>query len=89
MDRERRIVFIEELAGLIGKTEATIRTCSSVQRLQHLIPRPFKLPGSRRLCWWDCDIFEWMANGQTVQPSTPLAKRGRPTKAEQRRRARS
>ena len=39
-----RILFIEQLASLIGKTETTIRTCATNAKYAHLIPRPFKLP---------------------------------------------
>ena len=47
-----RTLFIEQLAQLIGKTETTIRTCATNAKYAHLIPRPFKLPNSRRLCWY-------------------------------------
>ena len=47
-----KVIFIEELAVQIGKSANTIRTCSTNKKLQHLIPRPFKLPHSRRLCWY-------------------------------------
>ena len=78
----RRILFIEELSSLIGKTATTIRTCATNAKYQHLIPRPFKLPHSRRLAWYEDDVAAWMQAAQPV--GLPQKKRrGRPTKAEQ------
>ena len=78
----RRIVFIEEMSALIGKTANTIRTCATNAKYQHLIPRPFKLPHSRRLAWYEDDIAKWMEAAQPV--GEPIKRRrGRPTKAEQ------
>jgi len=82
----RRILFIEELSSLIGKTATTIRTCVSNEKYQHHIPRPFKLPHSRRLAWYEDDVAAWMQAAQPVgQPQKK--RRGRPTKAEQLARA--
>lgn len=78
----RRILFIEELSALIGKATTTIRTCATNVKYQHLIPRPFKLPHSRRLAWYEDDVATWMQAAQPV--GMPRKKRrGRPTKAEQ------
>ncbi|MBS0448501.1 MAG: hypothetical protein JSR59_21475 [Proteobacteria bacterium] len=82
----RRILFIEELSPLIGKTANTIRTCATNAKYQHLIPRPFKLPNSRRLAWYEEDVLTWM--GQAVPVGPTGRRRGRPTKAEQLARAR-
>ena len=83
-----RILFIEQLASLIGKTETTIRTCATNAKYAHLIPRPFKLPNSRRLCWYERDVLEWIESTRPVEPPPPRRPRGRPTKAEQLSRAR-
>ena len=78
----RRIVFIEELSALIGKTTNTIRSCATTEKYKHLIPRPFKLPFSRRLAWYEDDVAKWMEAAQPV--GEPVKRRrGRPTKAEQ------
>lgn len=78
----RRILFIEELSALIGKTATTIRTCATNAKYQHLIPRPFKLPHSRRLAWYEDEVQAWLQGAQPVAPLQPK-RRGRPTKAEQ------
>lgn len=78
----RRILFIEELSALIGKAATTIRTCASNEKYHRHIPRPFKLPNSRRLAWYEEDVLAWLQAAQPV--GEPQKKRrGRPTKAEQ------
>lgn len=77
-----RILFIEEISTLIGKTTTTIRTCATNAKYAHLIPRPFKLPHSRRLAWYEEDVLRWLQAATPVGP--PLKRRrGRPTKTEQ------
>lgn len=78
------VLKIEDLSALIGKTPTTIRTCATNARYAHLIPRPFKLPSSRRLCWYREDVLAWMQEATAVQPATAKfkARRGPPTKAE-------
>ena len=83
-----RLVFIEELAVMIGKSVTTIRTCSSNQKYHHLIPRPRKLPNSRRLCWTLADVLSWIESSRPAEPPPLRRPRGRPTKAEQLARAR-
>lgn len=82
----KKIIFIEQLSELIGKTPTTIRTCTTNKKYQHLIPLPFKLPNSRRLCWYLGDVKAWMAQGRAATPK-PRRPRGRPTKKEQHRTA--
>lgn len=77
------VIFVEELSLLIGKTASTIRTCATNQKYQHLIPRPSKFPGSRRLYWRRADVIARAATGTVVKPAP---KRGRPTKQESLRR---
>jgi predicted DNA-binding transcriptional regulator AlpA len=76
-----RIIQISELSQLINKTETTIRTCATNAKYLHLIPRPFKLPASRRLCWLLSDVLVWLGKAQQVQP-TARRRRGRPTKTQ-------
>lgn len=83
-----QLVFIEELAVMIGKSVTTIRTCSSNQKYHHLIPRPRKLPNSRRLCWTLADVLSWIESSRPAEPPPLRRPRGRPTKAEQLSRAR-
>jgi predicted DNA-binding transcriptional regulator AlpA len=78
-----RVVFIEEVAQLIGKAETTIRTCATNVKYHHLIPRPWKMPGSRRLCWYEHEVLAWIESARPA--AVPMQKRGpgRPTKVEQ------
>lgn len=78
----KRTIFIEELSAIIGKAATTIRTCATNRKYQHLIPRPFKLPHSRRLAWYEEDVRAWMAAATKVEP-VAVKRRGRPTKTEQ------
>lgn len=87
-----RILFIEDLAPIIGKSLTTIRICSSSRLYKHLIPRPFKLTGSRRLCWNEQDVALWIQSQSKFEippPPDPAPKlqakprRGRPPKSEQ------
>jgi predicted DNA-binding transcriptional regulator AlpA len=79
-----RVLFIEDLASLIGKTKSTIRTfVSRRESYQHLIPPPYKLQGSRRLCWRERDVIRWMESTKPVFPPPEHRRPGRPTKLEQ------
>lgn len=76
-----RVLFIEQLSEIIGKTPTTIRTCATNEKYKHLIPRPFKFPNSRRLAWYEEEVMAWLAGAQVVAPSSK-PRRGPPTKAE-------
>lgn len=80
-----RVLFIEQLSLLIGKSCKTIRTFVSHAKYKdkNLIPRPFKMPGSRRLCWYEQDVLVWIESTRPAEPPPPRRPRGRPTKAEQ------
>ncbi|ARK49533.1 hypothetical protein DF122_02925 [Burkholderia pseudomallei] len=78
-----RVIFIEELSELIGKAPTTIRTCATNAKYLHLIPRPFKMPHSRRLCWWESDVLAWIDASREPPPPAARRPRGRPTKAQQ------
>ncbi len=77
-----RVLFIEQVSAIIGKSVTTIRTCATNEKYKHLIPRPFKFPHSRRLVWFEKDVLEWLAAAQPVSPPAKR-RRGRPTKLEQ------
>jgi len=87
MDAVKRTIFIEELSALIGKAATTIRSCATNRKYQHLIPRPRKMPNSRRLFWYEEDVRAWQAASVPVEPVVQK-RRGRPTKTEQMLRAR-
>lgn len=78
-----RILFVEQLSELIGKSATTIRTFSTNEKYKHLIPRPFKMPHSRRLCWYEQDVLTWIASHVPTNPPPKKRPRGRPTKVEQ------
>mgnify|MGYP006974788767 CR=1 FL=1 len=59
------------------------RTFATSSKYSHLIPRPFKMPGSRRLCWYERDVLAWIESTKPAEPPPPRRPRGRPTKAEQ------
>jgi hypothetical protein len=83
----KRPIFIEEMSVLIGKAVTTIRTCATNRKYHHLIPRPRKMPNSRRLFWYEEDVSAWQAASMAVGPVLQR-RRGRPTKVEQMIRAR-
>ena len=87
-DLSIRILFIEQVAVLIGKSQTTIRTFATSSKYKHLIPPPFKMPGSRRLCWYETDVLAWIKATQPTEPPPARRPRGRPTKREQQVRAR-
>ena len=60
-------IQIEELSRLIGKAPTTIRTCATNGKYKHLIPRPYKLPGSRRLLWRSEDVQAWILLATPVE----------------------
>jgi predicted DNA-binding transcriptional regulator AlpA len=81
-DELPRILFVEQLSALIGKTPTTIRTCATNAKYQHLIPQPFKMPHSRRLCWYEHEVLEWIDSHRPA-PEPIRRQRGRPTKVAQ------
>ena len=86
-DLSVRILFIEQVAVLIGKSPTTIRTFATSSKYKHLIPAPFKMPGSRRLCWYEKDVLDWIKATRPAEPPPARRPRGRPTKREQQARA--
>ena len=82
-----RILFIEQVSALIGKSTTTIRTFATSAKYKHLIPRPFKMPGSRRLCWYEADVLAWIAANRPAEPPPKRRPRGRPTNPERQVRA--
>lgn len=77
-----RTVFIEQLSLLIGKSPKTIRTFLSKEQYKHLVPRPFKLPHSRRLCWYEHEVLAWIDSHRPASPPPEKRRRGAPTKVE-------
>ncbi|MDR1528864.1 MAG: hypothetical protein LBS40_00325 [Burkholderiales bacterium] len=75
-----KIIFIEQVSAMIGKTLTTIRNCNGNQQLKHLIPQPFRMPNSRRLCWRLSEVESWI--NSVAEPHLPRKRRGRPTKKE-------
>jgi predicted DNA-binding transcriptional regulator AlpA len=73
------IIFIEQLSQLIGKATTTIRTCATNAKYFHLIPKPSKMPTSRRLFWTREEVDCWLNRSTAVNP---VKRSGRPTKRE-------
>ena len=82
-----RILIIEQVSALIGKSPTTIRTYATSAKYKHLIPPPFKLPGSRRLCWREKDVLDWINATRPAEPPPARRPRGRPTNRERQARA--
>lgn len=77
-----KILFVEDVARLIGKSVNTIRTCATNKKFEHLIPRPFKLSHSRRLCWFEHDVQQWIKSGVPVEVKAAARRPGRPRNIE-------
>jgi predicted DNA-binding transcriptional regulator AlpA len=73
------IIFIEQLSQLIGKATTTIRTCATNAKYFNLIPKPSKMPASRRLFWTREEVDSWLNRSTTVNP---VKRSGRPTKRD-------
>lgn len=80
---------VPDMARLLGLTETTVRTYATARQYLHLIPRPFKRPGGRRLLWDAREVRAWLVAGKPPSVEKPRKPRGRPTKAEQLARARA
>ena len=85
------LLTVELLASKIQKSVASIR--SDVIRNPQSLPPRCRLPGTKRLLWREEDVARWVAGHvvgitPTIAENSPvasgsIAKRGRPTKAEQ------
>jgi hypothetical protein len=80
---QRIVLVIEDLVPRIHKTATTIRTCASNKKYQHLIPPPWKMPHSRRLCWYEDEVQAWIDANRPADPPPAKRPRGRPTTVEQ------
>lgn len=54
---------VPDMARLLGLSETTIRTYATARQYIHLLPRPFKRPGGRRLLWDADEVRAWLAAG--------------------------
>lgn len=79
---------VPDMARLLGLTETTIRTYATARQYIHLLPRPFKRPGGRRLLWDADEVRAWLAAGRPPSIEKPRKQRGRPSKTQQVARAR-
>lgn len=78
----------ETIAEILGKSTETI-VRDHARRPQSL-PPSLRIPGSRLLRWRREDVEAWLADLEVRQPAptAQVHRRGRPTKTEQRARAR-
>ena len=84
---ESDLLDVEQLGQLLHKSPASIRTDQT--RNPRALPPRCRLPGHRRLLWRRVDVEAWLA-AHVIAPSPPptaVRRSGRPTKAEQVRRA--
>lgn len=88
---ETELLAVEDLAKLIHKTPASIR--SDASRNARALPPICRLPGTKRLLWRREDVLSWIAQFVERSPEQPVRpievvdtprKRGRPRKTEQR-----
>lgn len=88
---EMELLAVEDLAKLIHKTPASIR--SDASRNTRALPPICRLPGTKRLLWRREDVLSWIAQfverapeetTSRVAPVDVPRKRGRPRKTEQR-----
>lgn len=79
---------VPDMSRLLGLSETTIRTYATARQYIHLLPRPFKRPGGRRLLWDADEVRAWLAAGRPPSVEKPRKPRGRPTNAERLARAR-
>lgn len=82
----RRSLNVEQMAELTGLSVTTVRTYLTCKRYIHLLPLGFKRPGGRRWLWWADEVEAWMRQGRPPTALRAKRSRGRPTKAELRRR---
>lgn len=92
------VLNLLQLAELIHKTPQSVLADRS--RAPHRLPASCEPPGTKSPLWLLIDVLEWLASHRlptVAAPTTPVAevgtgsaprpRRGRPTKAEQARRA--
>lgn len=91
MDGGEILLAVEQLARLIHKSPASIR--SDASRNLNALPPICRLPGSKRLLWRRQDVMAWIAQYVQASPMKPQSvtfvqdlprRRGRPRKTEQR-----
>lgn len=88
-----QILTVEQLATLIHKSPASIR--SDASRKPEVLPPICRLPGNKRLLWRSEDVFAWVAKFVQRDPVAITEKialsaakprgRGRPRKTEEKR----
>lgn len=79
-----------ELASILGKSVASIR--GDLSRCPARLPPAVRIPGGGQALWLEATVLAWLQSHETaIRPSpkqgTSTRRRGRPTKAEQLRRA--
>src|SRR5690348_16301627 len=77
---EPPLIFIEEMAALIGKSITTIRTYAADKRRRHRIPPLHKIQNSRRLAWRRDVVYTWIFGVVDGAPEPGKVRRGRPKK---------
>lgn len=84
------LLRVEDLAALLHKSASSVR--SDACRNPQALPPLCRLPGNKRLLWRQEDVSQWLeyhvvgqSRASTLSQPAESPRRGRPTKAEQRR----
>lgn len=95
-DNHPLVLGVFELAEILKKTPTSVFNDRS--RAPHRLPPDCTPPGTQKPLWLLSDVLAWLASHRTTLTPAPAAppppqdapprRRGRPTKAEQARRAR-
>ena len=87
MDEDTEFLTIDQLAPLIARKTATIRT--QLTRAPHLLPPRAPIPGVRHVLWFKADVIQWLDSFRQLRgsndassraPTTMRRGRGRPKK---------
>lgn len=84
-DDNRKRIYIERVAELLGISIGSIRTYANNGKHQHRIPPPSRELGRKRLYWLEDEVLSWINTRLTV-PLPEHRPRGRPSVEEQFRR---
>lgn len=74
-----QVIYVGGLAGLMGTSEAAIRSHIQRRSWPTAIPLPFRL--GRKWAWKMEDVQDWLAGKSGDSKDNKVGRRGRPPKA--------
>jgi hypothetical protein len=78
------VLFVADLAKLLNLSQLTVRFyAGNREKWGQMLSPFFKLPSSRRLCWYATDVQTWLDDARSKSLTVKRRRRGRPTKKEQ------